>query len=66
MAGSGMELKILASGYDLGFQHVKGMIVNPFESMIESNFWLLPNPQFWNSDEPIIITSNRNYTKNDI
>ncbi|RDX89763.1 Lecithin-cholesterol acyltransferase-like 1 [Mucuna pruriens] len=60
------EMFTFASGNTLGVPLVDPLIVRAEQRSSESNLWLLPNPQVFGPQKPIVITPNRTYSAHDM
>ncbi|KAK3247169.1 hypothetical protein CYMTET_43324 [Cymbomonas tetramitiformis] len=63
--GSTNEMELMASGSNEGIPWLSGIDVRAEQRSYESNFWLMPNPELWSPDEPLVITPSKNYSAHD-
>lgn len=64
--GSVMEMLTFASGYTLGIPLIKPLQIREAERSWESNFWLLPNPNNFGGEKPLVVTPNATYSAHEI
>ena len=63
--GSAKMMKVMASGDNEGVKVVTGRDTRSQQRSSESNFWLLPNPAYWDQDKVLIQTPSKNFTVKD-
>lgn len=64
--GTVEEMLTFASGYSLGVPLVEPLLVREEQRSSESNLWLMPNPNLFGREKPLVITPNDNYSAYDI
>lgn len=64
--GSVLQMLTFASGYSLGVPLVKPLLVREEQRSSESNLWLMPNPNFFGREKPLVITPTATYSAYDI
>ncbi|GMH73018.1 hypothetical protein TL16_g06070 [Triparma laevis f. inornata] len=64
--GTAQEMRLFASGDSEGIPLVSGKTVRNEQRSYESNFWLLPNLELWDSDETIITKGDQTWTAHDL
>lgn len=60
------EMFTFASGNTLGVPLVNPLIVRSQQRSSESNLWLLPNPNMFDIQKPLVTTPYRNYSAHDM
>ncbi|KAK3231203.1 hypothetical protein Dsin_003084 [Dipteronia sinensis] len=60
------EMLTFASGNTLGVPLVDPLIVRQEQRSSESNLWLLPSTKIFGTQKPLVITTNANYSAEDI
>ncbi|XP_070574884.1 lysosomal phospholipase A and acyltransferase-like [Ptychodera flava] len=63
--GAAKVLRLYASGDDLGAFVVNPLAVRPAQRTFPSSAWLFPNDDFWDPNEVLVSTPQKNYTMKD-
>ena len=63
--GTVEEMLTFASGTTLGVPIVDPLLVRAEQRSSESNLWLMPNPNFFGPDQPLVVTPNASYSAHD-
>lgn len=63
--GAAKPVRLMTSGDNLDIIVVKPLTARPYQRSASSTAFLMPSDQFWDADEILVSTPNRNYTVND-
>lgn len=63
--GAAKPVRLMTSGDNLDIIVVKPLTARPYQRSASSTAWLMPSDQFWDADEILVSTPERNYTVND-
>lgn len=63
--GAAKPVRLMTSGDNLDIIVVKPLTARPYQRSASSTAWLMPSEKFWDADEILVSTPNRNYTVND-
>lgn len=64
--GSVVQMLTFASGNSLGVPFVKPLLVRDEQRSSESNLWLMPNPNIFGREKPLVIAPNAKYSAHDV
>lgn len=64
--GTVMEMLTFASGYTLGIPLLRPLQVRETERSWGSNLWLLPNPNSFSGENPLVVTKNATFSAHEI
>jgi len=64
--GAAVEMKLHASGDNVGLNFVRSASVRGEQRTYETNMWMMPNPLVWPAEQVLLVSPNRNYTVADL